>query len=266
MACATFAADRPSPTASTTTSEFARRCHVLRGDSRRIDAEMRRSSRPTSPSSASSCRRRGPRPTWPSTLPADLHGPRRGRGGDGDNSDDAVADELAAGRRWAARRSASTATPWTQDAVRSARPVDRPARPPSLMRAGTYFRAARRTRCCSTSTAPPGRATRLKEQSHRLGGPEAHHRRPGVELDLFSFPTRVGSGLMVCFHPKGGIVRRLMEDSRQRHEDAGYDLCFPHITKGERSTLRSPRVVRGRHVPPMELTRAPAERASFYPP
>lgn len=58
------------------------------------------------------------------------------------------------------------------------------------------------------------------------------HRRLGVELDLFSFPDEIGSGLAV-FHPKGGIVRRVMEDySRRRHEEAGY--CFvntPHITK-----------------------------------
>ena len=58
------------------------------------------------------------------------------------------------------------------------------------------------------------------------------HRRLGVELDLFSFPTEVGSGLAV-FHPKGGIVRRLMEDySRRRHEEAGYEFVYsPHISK-----------------------------------
>ena len=58
------------------------------------------------------------------------------------------------------------------------------------------------------------------------------HRKLGAELDLFSFPDEVGSGLAV-FHPKGGAVRRIMEDySRQRHEDAGYDFVYsPHITK-----------------------------------
>lgn len=58
------------------------------------------------------------------------------------------------------------------------------------------------------------------------------HRKLGVELDLFSFPEEIGSGLAV-FHPKGGIVRRLMEDySRQRHEQAGYEFVYsPHITK-----------------------------------
>ncbi len=59
------------------------------------------------------------------------------------------------------------------------------------------------------------------------------HRRLGTELDLFSFPEDIGSGLAV-FHPKGGIVRRQMEDySRIRHEDAGYEFVYtPHITKG----------------------------------
>ena len=59
------------------------------------------------------------------------------------------------------------------------------------------------------------------------------HRRLGVDLDLFSFPDEIGSGLAV-FHPKGGIVRRAMEDySRVRHEAAGYQFVYtPHITKG----------------------------------
>jgi threonyl-tRNA synthetase len=58
------------------------------------------------------------------------------------------------------------------------------------------------------------------------------HRRLGAELDLFSFPDEIGSGLAV-FHPKGGIIRRAMEDySRERHEQAGYDFVYsPHITK-----------------------------------
>jgi threonyl-tRNA synthetase len=59
------------------------------------------------------------------------------------------------------------------------------------------------------------------------------HRKLGAELDLFSFPTELGSGLPV-FHPKGGIIRRVMEDySRKRHEEAGYSFVnTPHITKG----------------------------------
>ena len=59
------------------------------------------------------------------------------------------------------------------------------------------------------------------------------HRKLGTELDLFSFPEEIGSGLAV-FHPKGGVVRRVMEDySRKRHEEAGYEFVnSPHITKG----------------------------------
>ncbi|MBG0831240.1 threonine--tRNA ligase [Planomonospora sp. ID67723] len=58
------------------------------------------------------------------------------------------------------------------------------------------------------------------------------HRKLGAELDLFSFPDELGSGLPV-FHPKGGVIRKIMEDySRRRHEEAGYSFVnTPHITK-----------------------------------
>ncbi|MEY4990938.1 MAG: hypothetical protein RIS08_1164 [Actinomycetota bacterium] len=71
-----------------------------------------------------------------------------------------------------------------------------------------------------------GYMQRLEEAARR------DHRKLGVELDLFSFPDEIGSGLAV-FHPKGGILRRVMEDySRKRHEDAGYEFVYsPHITK-----------------------------------
>ena len=67
---------------------------------------------------------------------------------------------------------------------------------------------------------------RLEEAARR------DHRRLGAELDLFSFPDEIGSGLAV-FHPKGGIMRRVMEDySRAQHEKAGYEFVYsPHITK-----------------------------------
>ncbi|KQS64919.1 threonine--tRNA ligase [Modestobacter sp. Leaf380] len=60
------------------------------------------------------------------------------------------------------------------------------------------------------------------------------HRKLGTELDLFSFPDQVGSGLAV-FHPKGGIIRRELEKySQRRHEEAGYSFVnTPHITKGQ---------------------------------
>jgi threonyl-tRNA synthetase len=59
------------------------------------------------------------------------------------------------------------------------------------------------------------------------------HRKLGNELDLFSIPEQIGSGLAV-FHPRGGIVRRTMEDySRKRHEEEGYEFVYtPHATKG----------------------------------
>jgi threonyl-tRNA synthetase len=75
----------------------------------------------------------------------------------------------------------------------------------------------------------------LAEHLHRLEEAERRdHRKLGAELDLFSFPDEIGSGLAV-FHPKGGMVRKIMEDySRQRHEAADYQFVnSPHITKAE---------------------------------
>jgi threonyl-tRNA synthetase len=75
----------------------------------------------------------------------------------------------------------------------------------------------------------------LDDYLHRLQEAEKRdHRRLGAELDLFSFPEEIGSGLAV-FHPKGGTVRTIMEDySRRRHEAAGYQFVnTPHITKSE---------------------------------
>jgi threonyl-tRNA synthetase len=76
--------------------------------------------------------------------------------------------------------------------------------------------------------AQDGYLTMLAEAERR------DHRRLGAELDLFSFPNEIGSGLPV-FHPKGGIIRRVMEDySRRRHEEAGYQFVnTPHLTKAE---------------------------------
>ena len=75
----------------------------------------------------------------------------------------------------------------------------------------------------------------LAAHLHRLEEAERRdHRRLGAELDLFSFPPEIGSGLAV-FHPKGGLIRKVMEDySRARHEQAGYEFVnTPHITKAE---------------------------------
>jgi threonyl-tRNA synthetase len=75
----------------------------------------------------------------------------------------------------------------------------------------------------------------LEAHLHQLEEAEKRdHRRLGAELDLFSFPSEIGSGLAV-FHPKGGLIRRLMEDhSRRRHVEAGYEfVTSPHISKEE---------------------------------
>jgi len=74
----------------------------------------------------------------------------------------------------------------------------------------------------------------LKAYLERLAEAEKRdHRKLGAELDLFSFPDEIGSGLAV-FHPKGGVIRKTMEDySRLRHEESGYEFVYsPHITKG----------------------------------
>jgi len=87
------------------------------------------------------------------------------------------------------------------------------------------------------------------------------HRKLGAELDLFSFPTELGSGLAV-FHPKGGVTRRVMEDySRKRHEEGGYSFVnTPHITKGTLyETSGHLDWYRDGMFPPMEL-----EGAEYY--
>jgi threonyl-tRNA synthetase len=100
--------------------------------------------------------------------------------------------------------------------------------------AGAYWRGDE-SRPMLTRISGTAWATKeeLEAHLHRLEEAERRdHRRLGAELDLFSFPDEIGSGLAV-FHPKGGLVRRLMEDySRQRHEAAGYEFVYtPHITK-----------------------------------
>jgi threonyl-tRNA synthetase len=106
-----------------------------------------------------------------------------------------------------------------------------------LMRiAGAYWRGDEKNPMLQRiyGTAWASKAA-LEEHLHQLEeAAKRDHRKLGVELDLFSFPDEIGSGLAV-FHPKGGIVRRLMEDySRTRHEEAGYEFVYsPHITKAE---------------------------------
>lgn len=75
----------------------------------------------------------------------------------------------------------------------------------------------------------------LDEHLHRLEEAERRdHRKLGRDLDLFSFPDEIGSGLAV-FHPKGGVIKRVMEDYvRQRHIEEGFSYVgTPHITKDQ---------------------------------
>jgi threonyl-tRNA synthetase len=103
----------------------------------------------------------------------------------------------------------------------------------------------------------------LKEHLERMAEAERRdHRRLGAELDLFHFPPEIGSGLAV-FHPKGGMVRKLMEDyARSEHEANGYQFVFtPHLAK---STLFEISGHLGFYkenmYPPMEM-----EGATYYP-
>jgi threonyl-tRNA synthetase len=102
--------------------------------------------------------------------------------------------------------------------------------------AGAYWRGDERRqqlqRVYGTAFESP---EALQEYLERLEEAERRdHRRIGAELDLFSFPAETGPGLAI-FHPRGGLVRRLMEDaSRERHQAAGYEFVFtPHVTKAD---------------------------------
>jgi threonyl-tRNA synthetase len=102
--------------------------------------------------------------------------------------------------------------------------------------AGAYWRGDERnpqlTRVYGTAWATQedldGYLLRLEEAERR------DHRKLGLELDLSSVPDEIGSGLAV-FHPRGGLVRRIMEDySRHRHQEGGYEFVnTPHITKSD---------------------------------
>jgi len=106
-----------------------------------------------------------------------------------------------------------------------------------LMRTGgAYWRGSEKNPQLQRiyGTAWPSREAQ-ENYLHLLAEAERRdHRKLGAELDLFSFPAEIGSGLAV-FHPKGGTIRRVMEDySRRRHEEAGYEFVnSPHITKAD---------------------------------
>ena len=83
-------------------------------------------------------------------------------------------------------------------------------------------------------TAWPSREALKAHQIRLEEAAKRDHRKLGAELDLYSFPDEIGSGLAV-FHPKGGLLRKIMEDySRQRHIEAGYEFVnTPHVSKAE---------------------------------
>ncbi len=106
-----------------------------------------------------------------------------------------------------------------------------------LMRSGgAYWRGSEKNPQLQRiyGTAWPSREAQDEYLTMLAEAERRDHRRLGAELDLFSFPPEIGSGLPV-FHPKGGIIRRVLEDySRQRHVAAGYEfVSTPHLTKSE---------------------------------
>ena len=100
--------------------------------------------------------------------------------------------------------------------------------------AGAYWRGSEKNPMLQRiyGTAWPSQDELNGHLEMLLEAEKRDHRKLGQELDLFSFPEEIGSGLAV-FHPKGGIIRRAMEDySRKRHEEEGYEFVYsPHITK-----------------------------------
>ena len=106
-----------------------------------------------------------------------------------------------------------------------------------LMRsAGAYWRGSEKNPMLQRiyGTAWPTREELKAHLDFLVEAEKRDHRKLGAELDLFSIPEALGSGLAV-FHPKGGIIRREMENySRLRHQDAGYEFVnTPHISKEE---------------------------------
>jgi threonyl-tRNA synthetase len=104
-----------------------------------------------------------------------------------------------------------------------------------LMRTGgAYWRGSERNPQLQRiyGTAWPSRQAQDDYLKMLAEAEKRDHRKLGAELDLFSFPAEIGSGLAV-FHPKGGMIRKVMEDySRQRHEESGYQFVnTPHISK-----------------------------------
>jgi threonyl-tRNA synthetase len=133
-----------------------------------------------------------------------------------------------------------------------------------LMRTGgAYWRGSEKNRQLQRiyGTAWESRQRQDEYLEFLVEAEKRDHRKLGAELDLFSFPSEIGSGLAV-FHPKGGLVRKILEDySRRRHEEAGYEFVnTPHITKSELFEISGHLSWFGENIfPPMEF-----EGAKYY--
>ena len=150
----------------------------------------------------------------------------------------------------APRRLASSST---SAAARTCRPRSGSARSSSRRSPGAYWRGDEKRPMLQRiyGTAWESKAA-LDEHLHRLEEAEKRdHRKLGAELDLFSFPEEIGSGLAV-FHPKGGIVRRrhggLLARAPRGRGLRVRELAAHHEVEPVRD-LRAPRLVRRRHVP-----------------
>ncbi|MDQ6613392.1 MAG: threonine--tRNA ligase [Actinomycetota bacterium] len=126
-----------------------------------------------------------------------------------------------------------------------------------LRSAGAYWRGSEKNPQLQRiyGTAWPSSEAQDRYLAQMAEAERRDHRRLGQELDLFSFPPEIGSGLAV-FHPKGGMVRKVLEDhSRRRHEDAGYEFVnTPHITKEQLFQTSGHLGWYAEHMyPPMEL-------------
>ena len=150
------------------------------------------------------------------------------------DADDADAGEVAAGTAISIYRN----TPEFVDLCRGPHvPSTGRLGPFKLMKvAGAYWRGNEKGPMLQRiyGTAWENQAA-LAEHLHRLEEAEKRdHRRLAAELDLVSFPSELGGGLAV-WHPKGGVIRKLMEDySRARHAAGGYEFVFtPHLAKAD---------------------------------
>ena len=226
---------RPSRTASTTTSSCPAGARSATTTWRRSRPGCGRSSPPTSRSCAPSCpptRRSRSSPTSPTSS--------RSSSGSEPSRRPATAPTPSTPARWRpATRSASTATRPSSSTCARARTCRRPGRLGHFKLqkvAGAYWRGNEKGPMLQRiyGTAWESDAALQAHLEQLAEAEKRDHRRLATDLDLLSFPSELGGGLAV-WHPKGAIVRKLMEDySRTRHEQGGYEFVFtPHLTKAQ---------------------------------